>query len=154
MGREGDKPTHLIRGYRAGQGGEKVTENRGLEGLRTWKQARQLVLYVYREVVPLMPADEKWGLVSQMRRAAVSVAANIAEGYGRYYYQDNVRYCYNARGSLDELLTHVLISGDLGYLPPDRCMEAKERVLAVRRVLNGYIRFLKERKRRGDESVQ
>jgi four helix bundle protein len=72
--------------------------------------------------------------------------ANIAEGYGRYYYQDNVRFCYNARGSLDETISHLVTALDLGYVP--QAMYDQLRALAdeVRRMLNGYIAFLKRRR--------
>jgi four helix bundle protein len=65
----------------------------GLETLEAWKKARALVLVVYREGLPLLPAEEKWHLNQQIRRSAQSVFANIAEGHGRFYYQENVRFC-------------------------------------------------------------
>ena len=76
---------------------------KGLERLETWKKSRDFALSVYKEVLPLLPLEEKWGLNQQIRRSAQSVPANIAEGYGRYYYQENVRFCYVARGSLEEI---------------------------------------------------
>ncbi len=56
----------------------------------------------------LLPPEEKWAMTQQIRRCTQSIPANIAEGYGRYYYQDNVRFCYNARGSLAETLSHLV----------------------------------------------
>jgi four helix bundle protein len=74
----------------------------GLETLEAWKKANEFALVIYREVLPKLPVEEKWNLDQQIRRAAQSVPANIAEGHGRFYYQDEVRFCYIARGSLTE----------------------------------------------------
>ena len=71
---------------------------------------------VYREVLPLLPVEEKWALNQQLRRSSTSIAANIAEGHGRYYYQDNVRFCYIARGSLDETLSHLIFCHEVGFI--------------------------------------
>ena len=57
-----------------------------LENLETWQKARQLNLFIYREITLNYPEDDKWGLRSQVRRGAISIPANIAEGYGRYYF--------------------------------------------------------------------
>jgi len=66
---------------------------KSLETLETWKKAKEFALRVYREVLPLLPVEEKWNLNQQLRRSSNSVPANIAEGYGRFYYQDNIRFC-------------------------------------------------------------
>ena len=68
----------------------------GLRRLQVWTRAKDFVLKIYKQVLPLLPAEEKWGLGQQLRRASVSIPANIAEGHGRFYYQDNVRFCYAA----------------------------------------------------------
>lgn len=91
----------------------------GLETLEAWKKARTFVLAVYKEVLPSLPAEEKWHLNQQIRRSAQSVSANLAEGYGRFYYQDNVSFCYIARGSLTETYTHLLLAHDLNYISDD-----------------------------------
>ena len=70
----------------------------GIETLKVWQKAMDLAVKVYREIIPLLPVEEKYALASQLRRSAQSIPANIAEGYGRYYYQDNIRFCYIARG--------------------------------------------------------
>lgn len=72
--------------------------------------------------------------------------ANIAEGYGRYYYQDNVRFCYNARGSLDETINHLITALDLGYIPQSLYDELRALADETRRLLNGYINYLKRRR--------
>lgn len=79
----------------------------GLNRLEVWKRSKDFALRIYREVLPALPAEEKWNLAQQLRRSSISISANIAEGYGRFYYQDNVRFCYIARGSLEETLSHL-----------------------------------------------
>ncbi|NIM95099.1 MAG: four helix bundle protein [Anaerolineales bacterium] len=78
----------------------------GLEKLHVWQMAKELVVFIYKDVDAILPDEEKWGLPAQIRRAVISVPANIAEGYGRYYFQESIRFCYNARGSIDGLYTH------------------------------------------------
>ena len=106
---------------------------------------------VHKEVVPLLPPEEKWDLAHQIRRSSKSVMANIAEGYGRYYYQDNVRFCYNARGSLDETISHLATALDLDYIPQVLYEELRGQADEVRRMLNGYIAFLKRKKQGENE---
>ena len=81
-----------------------------------------------------------------MRRSSKSVPANIAEGAGRYYYMDNVRFCYNARGSLDETLSHLIAARDLGYCPIALYQDLRTQIEEIRRLLNGYISWLKTKK--------
>jgi four helix bundle protein len=121
----------------------------GLQRLQAWVKAKDFAVEVYRTAIPLLPDEEKWGLASQMRRSAQSIPANIAEGYGRYYYQETIRYCYIARGSLDETLSHILLASELGYLPTDLLSALVTRGDEVARLINGYIEYLK-RSRQGD----
>ncbi len=115
-----------------------------LEDLEVWRKARELAVSVYREVIPGLPEAERWGLASQLRRASVSVVANIAEGHGRYYFQERVRSCYLARGSLEEVETLLILAQDLGYLKGQEATVIA-RVHDLRRMLNSYVRYLKER---------
>lgn len=119
----------------------------GLETLEAWKKARTLVLVVYKEILPLLPADEKWHLNQQIRRSAQSVSANLAEGHGRYYFQDNVRFCYIARGSLTETYTHLLLARDLKYIPDNLFVQVKSQIEELIRITNCYIAYLKRSKR-------
>ena len=82
---------------------------KSLETLEVWKKAKEFCLRIYREVLPLLPSEEKWNLSQQLRRSSSSIPANIAEGYGRFYYQEIIRFCYIARGSLEETLNHLVI---------------------------------------------
>lgn len=86
------------------------------------------------------------GLISQIKRAAVSIPANIAEGYGRHYFQEGIRYCYQARGSLSEIMTHLVIAHDLGYINENDYQSSKINVSELTQMLNGYIRYLRKRK--------
>jgi len=77
-------------------------EKHGLTNSFVWQKARELAVFVCREVLPLFPPEEKYALAQQLRRSVQSVPANIAEAYGRYTFQESVRFSYIARGSLEE----------------------------------------------------
>ncbi len=124
-----------------------VDNIQGLETLEAWKKSRAFVLVIYKEVVPLLPTEEKWHLNQQIRRSAHSVSANIAEGHGRFYYQDNVRFCYIARGSLTETYTHLFLAHDLQYIPDELFNRLKNQIEELIRIINGYIAYLKRSKR-------
>ena len=121
------------------------------EGLKVWQKAHELMLLVHREAVPLLPQDEKWDLADQIRRSSKSVGANIAEGYGRFYYKDRVRFCYNARGSLSETEHHLIDAKDLNYISPALYQRGRECAAETHRLLNGYIDYLKREKPGKDE---
>jgi len=65
----------------------------GLKRLKVWVKAKDFALRIYDQILPLLPTAEKWNLNSQLRRSSLRISANIAEGYGRFYYQENVRFC-------------------------------------------------------------
>jgi four helix bundle protein len=90
-------------------------EVKSFENLEVWQIGRDLVTKVYAPTASL-PQSEALGLIAQIKRAALSVPANIAEGFGRYHYMDKARFYLNARGSLYELKSHLLIARDLRYL--------------------------------------
>jgi four helix bundle protein len=106
--------------------------------LIAWQKAKRLALDVYR-CTRKFPRDEIYGLTSQMRRAAVSVPSNIAEGKGRYSQKGFVQFLYHARGSLLELETQLSIARDLDYidLPVFERLESETEELG--RILNGLI---------------
>lgn len=97
----------------------------GFEDLKTWQKAHRLMLDVHQKLIPLLPRDEKFDLADQIRRSSKSIGANIAEGYGRYYYLDNVRFCYQARGSLDETINHLRVVRDLQYCPDNLYLDLR-----------------------------
>ena len=88
-------------------------------GLRVWQRAVDLVVLSY-ELTKKFPTDELYGLTAQIRRAAVSVPANIAEGNGRQHLGDYIQHLSIANGSLKELETHFHVAGRLGYLTPEQ----------------------------------
>jgi four helix bundle protein len=91
------------------------------ETLKVWQKSHQLMLDVHHKLLPLLPKEEKYGLADQVRRSSKSVGANLAEGAGCFYFMDNVRFCYMARGSLDETLNHLVVSKDLGFCENELC---------------------------------
>lgn len=123
-----------------------------LDKLDVWVRAKDFALAVYKEVVPHLPADEKWNLTQQLKRAAQSVPANIAEGHGRYHFLDNVRFCYIARGSLTEVQSHMALSFDLGYLPYEVYKKMTIHAESVGKQLNSYIAYLK-RSKQGEKEM-
>lgn len=127
---------------------------RGLDNLIVWKKSLDLVKLIYQVILPNLPAEEKWGLASQIRRSSNSIHANIAEGYGRYYYQDNVRFCYIARGSLDETYSHIRVCIDLDYLKAEQAKFVINSIQELRMILNGYIQFIKKTKQGEKENQQ
>ena len=119
---------------------------KNLETLETWSKARDFALQIYKEVLPLLPPEEKWNLNQQLRRCSLSIPANIAEGHGRYYYQDNVRFCYNARGSLEETLSHLSIAGELNIIPRPVLDSIVQDGEELTKLINGYVGYLKRSK--------
>jgi four helix bundle protein len=123
----------------------------GLETLEAWKRAKDFAVKVCKEILPFLPAEEKWSLSQQIRRAVQSVPANIAEGHGRFYFQENVRFCYIARGSLSETYTHITVAYELGYIPQKVYAEIRKQVEDLIRIINGYIAYLKRAKTGANE---
>jgi four helix bundle protein len=113
--------------------------------LKVWQRSYQLCLEVYG-ITKKFPEDERYGLSSQMRRAAVSVPSNIAEGYGRRTTREYIRFLYIAYGSNCELETQILLGGDLGYITATKLEILQEGIGEVERMLKALIRSL-ERKR-------
>lgn len=124
---------------------------KSLETLEAWKKAKDFALRVYREVLPLLPSEEKWSLKQQLRRSTNSIPANIAEGYGRFYYQENIRFCYNARGSLEESLSHLVICYELEYIPKPLFDSLEQDGEKLTQLINGYIGYLKRSKQGQNE---
>ncbi|MCJ7642034.1 MAG: four helix bundle protein [Desulfobacterales bacterium] len=119
------------------------------ETLQVWKEAREL----RKEISGLartFPTNEQYRLTDQMIRASRSVTANIAEGHGRYHYQENIQFCRQSRGSLDELLDHLTVALDEGYISEELFESLRTKILAVVKILNGYVSYLKSRKTPGD----
>ncbi len=131
-------------------------EMRGFEDLECY----QLAMQVFREgykVASLLPAEEKYNLADQLRRASTSIILNIAEGYGRYHYLDSLRFYYFARGSMMEVLSALIACDDRNYTHSEISRQ-RELCHAALRSLNGYIRYVRSQqqgiKEYGDHAVK
>jgi four helix bundle protein len=91
-----------------------------------------------------LPEIEKFGLASQVRRAAVSLTNNIAEGHGRYHYLDQIKFTLQARASLEELIDDLNTCEDEKYLQTEEISGLKQQGWRVRQLLKGYIRYLRQ----------
>ncbi len=107
--------------------------------LTAWQQAHKLALCVYK-LTKSYPDDERYGLISQLRRAASSVTANLAEGYDRYYHKEKARFYLLARGSAAEVHNFLILSKDLMYIDEETFEQLSPLVVSVRQLLSGLIR--------------
>jgi four helix bundle protein len=112
--------------------------------LDVWQRSIDLVVDVYHSTARF-PKEEMYGLRAQMRRAAVSIPSNIAEGEGRRLRRDQARFVTIARGSLYELHTQITISERLGYLTADQTAALLESAARVGKLINGTLRSLAKR---------
>jgi four helix bundle protein len=115
--------------------------------LDVWNEAMNLATDIY-EVTRAFPRDEIYGMTSQLRRASVSVAANIAEGYGRQQTRPFIQFLRVAQGSLKELETLVLLSQRVGLLGDEASGQALDRTQRIGRMLTGLIRSLEAKEER------
>jgi four helix bundle protein len=111
--------------------------------LIVWQKARELAKHVYRET-QTFPRVEMFGLTQQMRRAAISILSNIAEGQGRYTRRDCRRFLIIARGSATELEAQIVMSSDLQYLPAKTASDLGDRATEICRMLNGLMKRFPE----------
>jgi len=116
----------------------------GFEDLEVWKKCREFRIEI-SESVKKFPTEEKYRLVDQLIRASRSVTANIAEGHGRFYYLDNLKFCRNARGSLNEVLDHLVCASDEHIINAEQLKHFREKYEDCFRLLNGYISFLNKK---------
>jgi four helix bundle protein len=110
--------------------------------LDVWQQSMNLAETIYRQTAAL-PAEERYGLTSQIRRAAVSIPANIAEGWGRETTRDYIHFLTIARGSLMELETHLLLCSRLNLLPQPEIQQRQQEIERIGKMLNRLISALK-----------
>jgi four helix bundle protein len=120
--------------------------NRGLETLKVWQKSMDYAVDICQNVVSHFPSEEKWALASQLRRSAQSIPANIAEGYGRYNYQESIHFCYIARGSMSETKTQLILAHRLGYIDDETFQHYQGRLTELGKMLHGYISHLRKRK--------
>lgn len=115
------------------------------EDLLVWQVSRELRKRV-SSLCKKLPKEETYKLKDQMIRASRSVTANIAEGYGRFHYQENIQYCRQARGSLYELIDHLSCGFDEDYFEKNEVNNLKKETIRAIKLVNGYIGYLNRTK--------
>lgn len=114
----------------------------GFTDLEVWKKARAFRKEIF-ELQKQFPKEEKYKLADQLIRASRSITANIAEGHGRYHYQENIQFCRISRGELSECLDHLTCAYDCKYIDEEKIDDLKNKIQEINRILNGYINYLK-----------
>ena len=115
------------------------------ESLEVWKECR-LFRKQISSTVKTFPIEEKYRLSDQLIRASRSVTANIAEGHGRYHFQENTQFCRQSRGSLTEILDHLICAFDENYINQIQLDEFRGQNEKCLKLLNGYIGYLQKQK--------
>jgi four helix bundle protein len=116
-----------------------------LDDFELYRAAREFRKRIY-VLTRLLPPSEKFCLNPQMRRAAISITNNIAEGHGRWHYQENLRFCRIARGSIDEILDDLNVCLDESYAEPQTIATLKSEAYALIVRINGYMAYLRRSK--------
>lgn len=107
--------------------------------LKVWQEGHHLVIEIYR-ITKNFPKEELFGLTSQMKRSAVSITSNIAEGFGRQTYKEKIHFYYQSQGSLIELKNQILVAKDIQYLPQKDFNGLAEQINLTHRLLQGLIK--------------
>src|SRR5436190_15636712 len=123
----------------------ETTRFQTFEDLETYKAAREFRKTMYA-VTRRLPSFEKFELASQIRRAAVSATNNISEGHGRFHFLDQIKFMLQARGSVEELIDDLNVCEDEKYLPTGEISKLKDQGWNVLKLLNGYLRWLRDKK--------
>jgi four helix bundle protein len=118
----------------------------GFSELDVWKEARILKLGIIK-IAKHFPVEEKYSLLDQIKRSSRSVTANIAEGYGRFNYQETTQFMRQARGSLTETYDHLFTALDEGYISQEVFDKFEQQYKKVLKLINGYISFLQKSKK-------
>ena len=118
---------------------------RTFEDLEVYRKARDFRKAMYG-ITRKLPNFEKYELASQIRRAAVSLTNNIAEGHGRFHYLEQLKFLFQSRGSLQELIDDLNVCDDERYLPESEAGALREQAREVQRLIAGYARYLRDRK--------
>lgn len=112
--------------------------------LDAWKEGHALVLKIY-QVTENFPKSELFGLVSQMRRCAISITSNLAEGFSRISYKEKVQFYYIALGSVAELQNQLLVARDIRFLVKDMFEEMYKKSISLHKIINGLIKKSREK---------
>ena len=113
--------------------------------LNVWKEARSFQLFIFN-LSKSFPPEEKYKLPDQIIRSSRSIAANIAEGHGRFHFQEQIQFCRQARGSLSEVLNHIYTAFDCNYIFKEQVIEVENKADLLLKLVNGYIFYLKNQK--------
>lgn len=116
----------------------------GFEELDVWKECRRFRISISK-IVKRFPLEEKYRLIDQIIRSSRSIKANIAEGDGRFHYQENTQFCRQSRGSLKETLDHLICAFDEKFISENQLIEFKSHYEVCLRLLNGYIAYLQKK---------
>lgn len=114
------------------------------EELECWKACREVVRWVSK-IVKAFPSEKKYGLVKNMREAARSSTRNIAEGFGRFHYQENIQFCRICRGSLEEVLDDAITALEDSYLSEEEFLAGRGKIKRAKYLVNRYILYLKSK---------
>ena len=120
-----------------------MSEYRTYKELDAWKKSRELVKNIY-QITKAFPKEEQFGLTMQLRRAAISVVSNIAEGYGRQYKKESLQFMFIAKGSLNEIEAQLTVSEDLDYIKLETVTTLAEQIEVCRKLVSGYINYLEK----------
>jgi four helix bundle protein len=124
---------------------EETTRYQSFTELNVWKEARSFQLFIF-ELCKQFPPEEKYKLSDQLIRSSRSIAANIAEGHGRFHFQEQIQFCRQARGSLSEVLNHIYTAFDCKYIGAEQVKVIDQKSQTVLKLINGYLFFLKNQK--------
>lgn len=114
---------------------------KSFQDLECWKACTEVRRFI-SELVKKYPREERFALVDDMKRAARSTTHNLAEGFGRFHYQENVQFCRISRGSLYELIDQLITSKDDGYISSEQYEDGQALIAKALALLNGYINYL------------
>jgi four helix bundle protein len=114
---------------------------KSFEELKCWKACREVGKYVMK-IIKKFPPEEKYALTDGMRRSSRSTTENIAEGYGRYHYSENIQFCRISRGSLYELIDQFIAAYDDKYISDMEYKDGRKLINIAIPLLNGYINYL------------
>jgi four helix bundle protein len=122
---------------------EKRIKSKSFTDLDVWQEGHKLALLVYK-ITDNFPSKEQFGLVSQLRRAAVSVTSNIAEGFNRNSLKEKINFYSFSRGSLAEIQNQILISRDIGFTKEDEFLKVADKTVIVLKLLNALISSIRK----------
>ena len=124
---------------------DETTKYQSFTELNVWKEARSFQLVIF-ELCKGFRTEEKYKLCDQLIRSSRSIAANIAEGHGRFHFQEQIQFCRQARGSLSEVLNRIYTAFDCKYIQEVIIKEVEQKSQLLLKLIKGYLYFLKNQK--------